>query len=86
MYSSAPMERTSERLSVCREIPTTREAPRALAKRTPKWPRPPTPMIPTWERGGLVICFFFTRGERSQREDLHASPVHIHSASTDYTP
>ncbi|PIA93350.1 hypothetical protein CB0940_04776 [Cercospora beticola] len=47
MYSSAPIFSTSSLLSALREIPTTFEAPMAFANRTPKCPRPPTPIMPT---------------------------------------
>merc|ERR1712000_470306 len=47
MYSSAPNARTSSFLVAFLEIPTTLSAPIALANKTPKWPKPPTPTMPT---------------------------------------
>ena len=48
MYSSAPSLRASSRLLFLRLIATTLSAPRALAKRTPKWPRPPGCVSPQY--------------------------------------
>lgn len=40
MKSSAPSLRASDSLERVREMATTLSAPRALAQRRPKWPRP----------------------------------------------
>lgn len=58
MKSSAPSLRASDSLERVREMATTLSAPRALAQRRPKWPRPEE------GRGKVVLervdeCFFF---------------------------